>query len=134
MKITELYTGEDNKSHFRDVESKPGREEKLGYYSAPYSVKHMMFRKFTKGAVFDWHTAPQPQYIIYLEGEVEVEIGSGEKRIFKPGDILFATDIQGEGHVTTTLTDGRSVIIAAEQFDKIKEASQKNDIVPTPRL
>lgn len=79
-----------------------------------------MFRDFEKGAIFDWHTAPQPQYIIYLEGEVEVEASDGEKKIFKPGDVLFATDLTGKGHITRTLAKGRSVIVTIED-----EATEK---------
>lgn len=111
MKFIKLYTGEDNKSHFAEVD--PGIEttQFLGNYSKKYPAKGIMFRDFEKGALFDWHTAPQPQYIIYLEGEVEVEASGGDKRIFKPGDILFATDLTGEGHITKTLSRGRSIIV-----------------------
>src|SRR6185437_3823455 len=49
-----------------------------------------MFSDFEAGAVYEMHNASQPQYIIYLEGEVEVAIISGEKRIIKPGNVLVA--------------------------------------------
>ncbi len=35
----------------------------LGSYSKKYAATGLMFRDFEKGATFDWHTAPQPQYI-----------------------------------------------------------------------
>lgn len=73
-----------------------------------------MFRDFDEGATFDRHTAPQPQYIVYLEGEVEIEASNGEKKSFKAGDILFATDLDGEGHITKTLSKGRAVIITTQ--------------------
>jgi uncharacterized cupin superfamily protein len=73
------------------------------------------------GAAFDWHTAPQPQYIIYLEGEVEVETSGGEKRTFKPGDILFATDLKGQGHITRTLSKGKSLVITTEKLAELKQ-------------
>lgn len=57
---------------------------------------------------------PTYNNIIYLEGEVEVEASGGEKRIFKVGDVLFATDLSGEGHVTRTLSKGRSIIVKEE--------------------
>ena len=112
MKFIELYTGKDNQSHFKEVEGGLETEQPLGSYSKKYPVTGMMFRDFKKGASFDWHTAPQPQYIIYLEGEVEVETSGGEKRTFRPGDVLFANDLSGKGHITTTLSNGRSIIIA----------------------
>lgn len=113
MKFIKLYTGEDNKSYFAIVDAGVETIQSLGNYSKKYPVKEIMFRDFEQGALFDWHTAPQPQYIIYLEGEVEVAASGGEKKIFKPGDVLFATDLIGKGHVTRTLTKGRSIIVTA---------------------
>jgi len=70
-----------------------------------------MFRDFEAGSLYEMHNAPQPQYIIYLEGEVEVIASGGETRRFKPGDVLFATDLTGEGHVSRMLPSGKSVIV-----------------------
>jgi len=126
MKIIKLYTGDDNKSHFVEVDTGIESKQPLGNYSKKYPVTGMMFRDFEKGAAFNWHTAPQPQYIIYLEGEVEVEASNGEKRTFKPGDVLFATDLKGQGHITRTLSKGKSIIITTEQLEKLKESGQKD--------
>lgn len=111
MKYVKIFTGEDQKSYFMEVDAGIDSKHPLGLHSKKYPVKHMIFRDFEQGALYDWHCAPQPQYIIYLEGKVEVEASNGEKRIFNPGDILFATDITGKGHITRTLTKGRSVIV-----------------------
>lgn len=111
MKFVKLYTGDDGRSHFEEVEAGVEMSNPIGSYSKKYPASGILFREFEEGAVFDWHNAPQPQYIIYLEGLVEVEVSNGVKRIFNPGDVLFATDITGEGHVTRTLTRGRSVIV-----------------------
>lgn len=115
MKIIKIYTGSDNKSHFEEMDMGFATTEKLGNYSKKYPAKGIMFRDFKKGAVFDWHPAPQEQYIIYLEGEVEVEASDGEKRVFKPGDVLLAADTSGKGHITKTLSDGRSIIITTKE-------------------
>ena len=109
-----LYTGSDDKSHFRDDDPGIESEQPLGSYSKKLSTTGMMFRTFRAGAKYDWHNAPQPQYIVYLEGEVEVKASSGEKRVFKPGDVLFATDLKGKGHITKTLTNGRSIIVTTQ--------------------
>lgn len=111
MTITELYTGNDQQSHFREIEIMAETQQELGMYSQIFSTSGFMLRRFNSGATYDWHTAPQRQYIIYLEGEVEIEIGSGEKRRFKAGDILLANDLTGKGHITRTLTAGKSVIL-----------------------
>lgn len=114
MKYIEIYTSEDNKSYFREIDAGVESQQPLGSYSKKYPVAGMMFRDFEAGNVFDWHPAPQTQYIVYLEGEVEVEASGGEKRIFRPGEVLLANDLTGKGHVSRTLTKGRSVIVTSK--------------------
>lgn len=111
MKITKLYTGKDDKSYFSEIDCECTIRQELGFYSKKNPATGLIFRDFIEGAVFERHNAPQPQYIIYLEGRVEIESSSGEKRIFGPGDVLFATDTDGEGHTTKILSKGRAVII-----------------------
>lgn len=113
-KVTEMYTGEDNKSHFKDIIIQTPVKHLLGNYSNKVPVAGLLFREFQPNLVFDWHCAPQKQYIVYLEGEVEVVTSAGETRIFKPGDILLANDLTGQGHVSKMLTYGRSIIITTE--------------------
>lgn len=114
QKYIRLFSGEDHKSYFKEEVPTFDTEQHLGSYSKKIPTKGMMFRIFKAGLVYDWHNAPQPQYIVYLEGEVEVEASGGEKRVFKPGDVLFATDLTGKGHISKTLTDGRSIIITTQ--------------------
>jgi uncharacterized cupin superfamily protein len=40
------------------------------------------------------------EYVITLDGQAEIEVGSGEKRRFGKGDVLLAEDITGKGHQT----------------------------------
>ena len=118
--LTVLYTKTDNKSYFKDIDTGIELNQPLGTYSQKYPTTGMRFRTFKAGLEYNWHNAPQPQYIIYLDGEVEVKASGGEKRVFQAGDILFATDLFGEGHITRTLTDGNSIIITTQE-DKLSE-------------
>jgi hypothetical protein len=114
MIITKLYTGEDGKSYFEDIDCGHETKHLLGWYSKKIFATGIMFRDFEPNLVYEMHNAPQPQYIIYLEGEVEVITSAGEKRIFRPGDVLFAADTTGDGHTSKMLTSGRSVVITTE--------------------
>jgi len=38
--------------------------------------------------------------VVNLEGEVEIEVGDGTKRILRSGDILLAEDTTGQGHIS----------------------------------
>lgn len=111
MKVTKLYSGEDGKSYFADIEIEHATQRRLGAYSKAYSVKDLYFRDSVAGGEAPWHDDPQPQYIVYLEGKVEIEASGGEKRLFLPGDILLVTDMTGKGHITRVLTPSRALII-----------------------
>ncbi|STX50117.1 Uncharacterised protein [Legionella busanensis] len=114
MKYFLLFTGSDQKSYFKEESALPETEEPLGSYSSKIEVDTMRFRTYPAGKVFPMHTAPTKQFIIYQEGEVEVEASGGETKIFKAGDVLFATDTTGTGHISRTLTAGRAIIITVK--------------------
>ena len=113
FRYTRLYTGEDGKAYFQDIPIETENDNPLGKLSHPTAVKNLIFRRSIPGT-FDWYSAPQKQYIVYLSGEVEVEASGGESRIFIAGDILLAMDINGKGHRSTVLTEGKAIIITLE--------------------
>ena len=49
------------------------------------------------------HPAPQKQWVIVLRGTLEVEVSDGERRRFRPGDLLFVADTRGIGHATAAI-------------------------------
>lgn len=114
MKITKLYTGQDNRSYFEDIKPPKDNLQALGLYSSLSPATGIMFRETLPHKEFDWHNAPRTQYIIYLEGEVEVQASGGETRIFKPGDILLATDLTGKGHISRSLSAGYAIIVTCD--------------------
>ena len=96
--IVRMYTGPDNKSHFEELELPPPGVEATELQQAAGIV----FRRFDPGHFLDWHPAPRRQYVITLEGEVEIGLGDGTVRRFGPGDCMLAEDLTGEGHTTRT--------------------------------
>ncbi|MBI3247385.1 MAG: hypothetical protein HYZ50_12865 [Deltaproteobacteria bacterium] len=100
MKVTRVYTGTDGKSHFEDVEVPLKAGGKAGFMSDLIAVKGVVFRETDGDYNFDFHNAPRRQYVVNLEGEVEIEVGDGTKRILRSGDILLAEDTTGQGHIS----------------------------------
>jgi hypothetical protein len=43
---------------------------------------------------------PRRQFIVHVEGEVEVEVSDGEVRRFSPGSVVLVEDTHGTGHIT----------------------------------
>ncbi len=52
------------------------------------------------------HPAAAPQWVVMLRGVIEVEVSDGTCRRFGPGDLVFAADTTGRGHITRTVGEG----------------------------
>jgi hypothetical protein len=100
MKITRLYTGSDNESHFEDTNIELESAGDIGHLSERLNATGIIFRRTEPDYNYIWHNAPQRQYIIMLDGAVDVEIGDGTIRRFSTGDVLFVEDTTGRGHIS----------------------------------
>ena len=98
MKVTRFYTGDDNRSHFEDLDV-PLSEVRGRMMSDTFSPTGLIFRESTGDLNIDLHVAPRRQLILCLTGEVEIELGDGDLRRFVPGDVYLADDMTGEGHI-----------------------------------
>lgn len=103
MKLTRVYSDENGDSHFEDVEIPLADQGDIGYLSDSIPVKKLQFRKVSAGYDYDFHCAPQRQYIVLLDGGVEIETSLGKKRQFPTGNILLMEDTEGKGHRTRNL-------------------------------
>ena len=106
MIITTVYADKEGESHFGELEIELTDAGELGRLSDRFPARHIIFRENDHDYDYDWHHAPDKQYIILLEGHIEIEVSDGEKRAFSGGDIIFVEDVTGKGHRTRT-TDGR---------------------------
>ena len=99
--VTRMYTGPDNQSHFEELEPPP-----LGPDTGELEpVAGIVFRRLEPGHFSSWHNAPRRQYVITLEGAVEIGLGDGTVRRFGPGDCFLAEDLTGQGHTTRIVSD-----------------------------
>lgn len=105
MEITRLYTGADNESHFEDIEIEIDDAGKIGELSEKENATGIIFRRTGPNYDYDWHNAPERQYIIMLDGAVDVETGDGTVRRFSTGDILLVEDVTGRGHKSRTVNN-----------------------------
>lgn len=103
MKVVRVYTGDDGKSHFEDVEVALPNVDKTGRKSDLHNATGIIFRETGGDYNLDFHNAPRRQYVINLVGGVEIEVGDGSKRILNAGEILLAEDTEGQGHISRAL-------------------------------
>lgn len=106
MKYTRLFTGPDDESHFQDVEVSQ-EQEKSGDRKRSETMKAtgIYFRETGTNYNLDYHPASHRQFVITLDGEVEIEVGDGTRRRFGAGDIMLAEDTHGRGHISRSINN-----------------------------
>lgn len=102
--ITRLYTGDDNQSHFEDIEVELSPQG-VGRLSDRIPATGLIFRETGGDYDLDFHNAPRRQYIVNLDGAVEITVGSGEKRVIGPGEVFLAEDTTGQGHISRAVNN-----------------------------
>jgi len=103
IKVVRLYTGSDQRSHFEDITVPLKDGGKIGFLSELVKATGVVFRITTGEYNYDFHPAPRRQYVVNLEGEVEIEVGDGTRRILRSGEILLAEDTTGQGHISRAI-------------------------------
>lgn len=67
------------------------------------TLKHTSTTTFwSSNKTEDWeknaHPAPRRQYVVTLKGNIRFKVSDGSTFLIKPGVILLAEDLKGEGH------------------------------------
>jgi len=116
MQYERLYADGNGETHFAEV---PLKLEEADYRPpAPMVfVSHAMqagalqFVRLPSGWSGDNICPPQRQFLICLEGQLEVRASDGKRRIFGQGDAVLMEDTAGRGH--TSHVKGAKDLIAA---------------------
>ena len=122
MRITRLYSGADHRSHFEEIEV-PLAERRFGLHhhhiSHHFAASALVFHEPDAPQAFDFYTPERRQFFIPLAGLCEIEVGDGTKRLFRPGDIIFADDTSGQGHITREVEGPRRSVFVQlpDDFD-----------------
>lgn len=103
FKVTKILADENGGSRFENVKIPLKESGEIGFLSALIPAKGIIFREVLPSYDFDYHNAPHRQYIVLLDGEIEIETSLGEKRSFGAGEILLMEDTEGKGHKTQNL-------------------------------
>jgi membrane-bound lytic murein transglycosylase len=105
MQITRLYTGDDGESHFEDMDIPMKDLGANGQRSETYKAEGIVFRENSAQSEVKWHNAPARQFVITIQGEVEITVGDGTKRRFGPGAIMLAEDLTGRVHYPRVVSE-----------------------------
>jgi hypothetical protein len=122
MQYVRVYVDPDGESHFEDVDvpmqavtTVTGVSTSKGH-SGPIGDALTFTRVDPADASVGqwgvWHPDPNRQFVVWLEGEIEIEVSDGEVRQFGPGRLLLLEDTTGKGHRNRRLSaDMRSIFI-----------------------
>src|SRR5206468_1236153 len=106
-KVTRVFSDSQGDSHFSEIEVPLRDQGSIGSLSDPVASEGVMFRENAPDYDYDWHTAPRRQFIVLLDGEIELQVSDGEARRFRGGDVLLVEDTNGKVHRTKNLTPER---------------------------
>src|SRR5688572_6475918 len=116
MRFTRVYADENGDSRFDEQEVELEDRGSIGRLSQPIPARSVIFRTNEPGYDYDWHPAPQRQFIVLLDGAIEIEVSDGERRVFRGGEILLLEDTAGRGHRTRNVEprERRSLFIVLD--------------------
>ena len=111
--VTRVYSDAKGESRFEDVLIPLIDAGEIGFLSDELPAKGIIFREVKPSYDYTFHNAPQKQYLILIDGVIEIETSLGEKRTFKAGDVLLLEDTSGKGHRTRNVVEAkrRSVFV-----------------------
>jgi hypothetical protein len=116
MTIVRLYTGNDEKSHFEEIELEfKGKGEILTGDARPASSA--VFRCVPPGTVLERHPAPRRQFVVTLSGSWEIEASEGVVRAFTAGDVMLADDTTGAGHISRVVGNNPHIFMTVPLAD-----------------
>ena len=117
MRVVRIFTRDSGESAI-EVREVPMAEADRPV-SETFGCESIFFRETPEGHIQDFHNAPRRQLIFLTSGILELEASDGHRTLCLPGDLIFAEDVQGKGHITRSLRDVRGFVhvTVREDFD-----------------
>jgi uncharacterized cupin superfamily protein len=94
-----LYTAADGQGRIETIDIARQAEWLKGLGATQIS-----FNVWPVGRSLDWHPAPRRQFVIILQGQLEIGLGDGSKHVFGAGDARLVEDTTGQGHTTRVVS------------------------------
>jgi hypothetical protein len=121
MRYVRLYADQSGESHFEEASLQLDETDYRPpapplFVSHAYQAGGLQFLRMPSGWSAQSMQPPKPQFLICLEGHLEVTVSDGEKRTFGPGDSVLMQDTDGKGHATR-VKGGRECVAAVIPVD-----------------
>ena len=125
--ITRLYTDDDGFSRLETRSMTPRMhpmvddEGARSHATVAQDCDFVSFRIFPVGYDHSWHCAPRRQYVVVLQGQIEITLRDHHSETFGPGGILLAEDMTGSGHCTRVVGETPVLYCLIPLVDKYDE-------------
>lgn len=122
MKYARTYFTPDGESHVEDIEVElmpnlAGNDRPIIDMSQSTPVRALVFCRLSPGYASDWHPAPRRQFVLPLQGGMELTMSDGRVRQFGPGEMFLANDTEGKGHILRSVGPGECYYITMPQAE-----------------
>lgn len=116
----ELFTDADGLARFRDRPMRLSEGAPAARLSALMASGGSQFRRSPVGFASDFHCTTTPQWLVVLQGCMEIGLRDGSARVFGPGECFYSNDVlpvgavfdaQVHGHRSRQVGDGPLVTL-----------------------
>lgn len=122
MNYVRITVDDAGQTHFRNDEM-PLRETKYNYI-APFlfaspnqELSGIQFIRLPAGWSDKDIKVPVRQFLICLEGEIEIAVSDGERRTLSSGKVVLMEDTHGQGHSSNVGADADCLVVIAPVVD-----------------
>ena len=92
LTLTELYTADDGHARFRDLPVTLSEGSPAARLSRWMVSDGCQFRHSPVGFASDFHCTGTPQWLVVLQGRMEIGLRDGTARVFGPGECFYSND------------------------------------------
>ena len=97
LTLTTLYTGPDGRARVRDDRLALPDGTPAARLSALQASGGCQFRHSPVGFRSDFHCTTTPQWLVVLQGRMEIGLQDGSTRVFGPGQCFYSNDTLPSG-------------------------------------
>ncbi len=92
LTLPELFTDIDGRARFRDAAVALDEGTPLTRLSALQASGGCQFRRSPAGFASNFHCTTTPQWLVVLQGRMEIGLQDGSTRVFGPGECFYSND------------------------------------------
>ncbi len=116
-KIAHHVVSDGHKTRFdtREIELAPVEDVAPGgvFDAAALGEGAVALARFDSGFRCGFHNTATPTWMFIMTGQMELGVSDGDTRTLAPGDVVYFTDSNGEGHRSRVLGDDDVIVATA---------------------